>query len=183
MTQLDRNNTLSALVAAFFGLPANLCNLKAPAISPQSIGFAQNSDTITEIKGLKKAHGFSLIELMIVVVIAGILAAVAANFYGDNVTAANRSDARSVLTTVAGSLEKCKATYGRYDNANCNVAFPITSDNELYSVTSAIAGTTFTLTATPVAGKRQSSDADCTAFTLTNTGMKGSTGADTSVCW
>jgi type IV pilus assembly protein PilE len=132
---------------------------------------------------MKQANGFTLIELMIVVVIVSILAAVSTSFYGDNVTAANRTDARSVLTTVAGSLEKCKALYGTYNNANCNVTFPVASDNAMYSVTSALAATTFTLTATPVAGKRQVNDSDCTTFTLTNTGLKGATGADTSVCW
>ena len=42
---------------------------------------------------------------------------------------------------------------------------------------------TFTVTASPAAGSPQLGDADCTTLTLTNTGVKGATGADTTVCW
>jgi type IV pilus assembly protein PilE len=115
--------------------------------------------------------------------VMAILAAVSMMFFGDNVTRAKRTEARAELAEVAGSLEKCKSLYGGYDAANCNVAFPVTTDTNLYQITAVVAPSTFTLTATPVAGQRQASDADCTTFTLTNTGIKGATGADTKDCW
>lgn len=132
---------------------------------------------------IKHKQGFTLIELMVVMAIVAILGMVAMGYYRDNVISANRTEARAALTETAGSLEKCRSLYGRYDSANCNVAFPIATDTNYYSITGVVGNSTFTLTATPVAGESQASDADCTTFTLTNTGLKGATGADTSDCW
>jgi len=131
-----------------------------------------------------KLSGFTLVELMMVIAIVGILTAVSLNFYGNYITDANRTDGRSALTGTAASLEKCKALYSVYDSADCNVAFPVTSDEGLYTVTAtAIAGATFLLTATPVAGGYQAGDTDCTTLTLTSTGIESGTGADITECW
>ncbi len=133
---------------------------------------------------MKKTSGFSLIELTIVVAIVAVLSMIAAGFYRDNVIASNRTEARATLAEVAGSLEKCRALYGSYNHANCNVSFPVLSDSNLYSITaSAMAGTTFTLSANPVPGLSQAGDAECKSLTLTNTGVKGATGDNTPVCW
>jgi len=132
---------------------------------------------------MKHSHGFSLIELTIVVGLLAIISMVATSYFGDNVTRANRTDARSGLTEVSGSLEKCRSLYGSYNSASCNVTFPRATDSNFYSITAALAASTFTLTATPVAGGPQAADGDCTTLTLTNTGIQGATGADTSRCW
>ena len=134
---------------------------------------------------MKNSKGFSLIELLIVVALVGILSAVAFNMYADNVIASNRAEGRAGLTATAASLEKCKSLYGAYNSANCNVADDVSSDTNYYEIdtTASITATTFTLTATPVAGQPQASDTDCTSLTLTNTGIKGGSGADSSVCW
>ncbi len=129
-------------------------------------------------------HGFTLVELMIVIAIVGILGAISMSFYGNYITDANRTDGRMALTETAASLEKCKALYSVYNSANCNVAFPVTSDEGLYTVAAtAISGPTFTLTATPVAGAYQAGDTYCTTLTLTSTGIEGGTGADVTKCW
>ena len=129
-------------------------------------------------------QGFTLVELMIVIAIVGTLAAISMGFYGNYVTDANRTDGRMALTQTAASLEKCRALYSAYNSANCNVAFPVTSDEGLYTVAAtAIAGATFLLTATPVAGGRQAGDTDCTTLTLTSTGIEWGTGADITECW
>jgi type IV pilus assembly protein PilE len=131
---------------------------------------------------MKKAQGFSLIELMIVVAIIGILSSVAFGYYRSNIIASNRTEGRSALQTAAATLEKCRSLYGSYNHANCNYA-DFTTESGLYAITSAIAASSFTLTATPAAGGGQQDDSDCTTITLTNTGVKSGTGADAAECW
>jgi type IV pilus assembly protein PilE len=133
---------------------------------------------------MKYSSGFSLIELLITVSIIGILSSIALGYYGDNVIAANRTEGRSALQTAAGTLEKCRSLYGSYNHANCNYA-DFTTESNFYQVTADgnILASSFTLTATPIAGKPQANDTDCTTLTLTNTGLKGGTGANAAECW
>jgi len=121
---------------------------------------------------------------MVVVAIIGILSAVAVNFYGNYIVEANRTDARVALSRISTSLEKCKSLYGDYTNGNCNVVLPMDSDDGFYSIAAtAITVSSFTLTATPVAGQPQANDADCISLTLSNTGIRGGAGADPTECW
>jgi len=131
---------------------------------------------------MNRSRGFSLIELVIVVAIIAILSSIAMGYFGGNVIAANRTEGRSALQAAAATLEKCRSLYGSYNHANCSYA-DFVSETGLYSISGAIAASSFTLTATPVAGASQSADSDCTTLTLANTGIKGATGADTSQCW
>jgi type IV pilus assembly protein PilE len=143
----------------------------------------QNRLEQPDIDMTKHSQGFTLIELIVVIGIVAILSTVAVAWYGDNVTRAKRTEAKAAISETAGSLEKCKGMYGTYDNANCNVVFPVLTESNLYAVTVVRDASTFTLTATPIPGQRQASDADCTSFTLTNTGQRTATGADTTKCW
>lgn len=139
-----------------------------------------------EVPGKSAMDGFSLIELLIVIAIISILASVAYPAYSDYVTRAARSDARALLAETAQRLERCRSTYGTYNNANCGVTFPITSDEGYYEITAANANrtaTTFTLTATPVAGERQQGDGDCTSLILNSAGQESATGDNPGVCW
>ncbi|MCP4878543.1 MAG: type IV pilin protein [Gammaproteobacteria bacterium] len=132
----------------------------------------------------KHSKGFTLIELMIVVAIIGILTTIAMGWFGDNVIASNRTEARKALSETAGSLEKCKSLYGAYDDGNCTVALGVATENNYYTITgTSLLPSSFTLTATPVAGEPQANDADCTTLTLTNTGVKGGTPAAANECW
>jgi type IV pilus assembly protein PilE len=70
-----------------------------------------------------RAGGFSLIELMIVVVITAVLAGIAYPTYQQYTTQARRSDAQSALTQTANRLEK----FFTYCNSYPTSATPLTS--------------------------------------------------------
>ncbi len=137
------------------------------------------------IKLNSEQSGFTLIELMIAAAIAGILLSVAMSYYGDNVISAKRTDGRSVATSTAASLEKCRAIYGAYNNANCNIqgGTAITSPDGYYSLKVTAAANTFTLTASPSAGSAQAKDTECTSIILNHLGQQSGTGSAPSSCW
>jgi len=128
---------------------------------------------------ITKPAGFSLIELMIVVVIIGILAAIGYPSYISQVTKAKRSDGTIALMNASQSLERCFTEYNAYNHANC--AFAAASPEGHYAITVARTATTFTLTATPQATQ---TDPLCVNLTLTHAGVQGESGTGTVAdCW
>lgn len=133
------------------------------------------------------AHGFTLIELMIVVAIVALLASIALPSYQNHMEKARRSDGQNALLDTAQRLERCYTQYGAYDDtANCTIADDIsggntrTSPEENYEISAtSLNASTFTLQAAPQGGQ---SDDDCGNLTLTHTGVKGKSGSGTR-CW
>jgi type IV pilus assembly protein PilE len=100
------------------------------------------------------AHGFSLIEIMITVVIVGILSAVALPSYRDYVTRSRLTDAFAALGAAQAGAEQFwsnERTFAGFDGA---LSFPPTTANFSYVLTTATAST-YTIRAVgagPVAG-------------------------------
>jgi type IV pilus assembly protein PilE len=132
-----------------------------------------------------KNHGFSLIELLIVMVVASILAMIAVPSYQDSVRKSRRAEGKVLLTDTAQRLERCYSQFGSYDNDGCAIqdGADILSPGEFYTVTVAIPNaTTFTLTAAPEGP--QVDDEMCGELSLTNTGLRDRSGsADMDRCW
>ena len=132
----------------------------------------------------KIKSGFTLIEVMIVVLIVGVLSSIAFSNYGDSVVNSRRTDGRTAILNTAASLEKCIAIYGSYNNAGCSIGNgdSIDSPEKYYMVKVTSAARTFTLTASS-AGKSQDRDTDCTSLTMDNLGAQSGTGSHPELCW
>ncbi|WP_309149074.1 MULTISPECIES: type IV pilin protein [Dasania] len=70
---------------------------------------------------MNQQKGFTLIELMIVIAIVGILAAIAIPAYNENVTASRRADAMSAMAGFASAMEREFTNNGSYANADGDV--------------------------------------------------------------
>jgi type IV pilus assembly protein PilE len=153
---------------------------------------------------LARSAGFTLIELMIVVVIATILLSIAVPSYMNQIRESRRTDARTALLDLAGREESYNASMNAYTNVATNLgytAFPTTVGSGYYTITVACfavygaalacdpnanppVGPSYYLTATPVAGTSQASDTQCTSFSVDSQGNQFSTGAAaTTTCW
>lgn len=120
---------------------------------------------------MKKSKGITLIELMVVVLIVGALAAFAVPSYSKYQIRTHRVDCQGALMTFALNMERHFAANSSYKGAAAGgdtgapdpkifgAQCPIDSGNKLYDLTIAEASATrFTLRATPVAGTRQAGD-------------------------
>lgn len=139
-----------------------------------------------------RLRGFSLVELMIVLVVVGILSAIAVPQYGAHVARSNRAEAKAVLMAAAQWMEQRFSANGTYcvTAADCTTnplptslrAVPATGA-AVYTVTVGnLADATYTLTATPVTTGKMHSDA-CKALTLNQLGQRGQGGLDEAGCW
>lgn len=123
----------------------------------------------------KKQYGFTLVELMIVVAVLGILAAIAYPAYQRYIIEARRADAIANLMDLQAQQERWRINNTTY----APLASLTTPQSDFYTfrVTDNTA-TTYTLTATAINGTSQASDTGCTALTLTAANARGPAG-----CW
>ena len=110
-------------------------------------------------------QGFTLIELMIVVVIVAILSAIAVPAYQNYVIRTYRTTAQSDLMGFAQAMEKEYALNFTYANAAAGTTYPSESPldgvNKRYDleiISADLTTTTFTLRAVPKAGSTQVGD-------------------------
>lgn len=112
-----------------------------------------------------RLNGFTLIELMITVVIASVLAAVAYPSFMNMVYKSRRADASAALTRVQQALERYRSSHTSYttDNGPSGLNVPLTSPDGHYSLAvtlpAAGSGTTYQITAT--AQGKQANDTKC----------------------
>jgi type IV pilus assembly protein PilE len=134
----------------------------------------RNSESIGRIKG-KKSAGFTLIELMITVAIAGILAAVAYPSYNDFVVRSNRAEAPRELVRLANLQEQLFVDSRSYTADISDLGVGSTAiyktESKNYKISSTVVGNTFTLTA-DAQGTQKAKDVGCIKIEITDTGKK-----------
>lgn len=99
----------------------------------------------------RNSRGFTLIELMMVVVVVAILVSIAYPAYQDSIRKSRRADAKSALMDAAARMERHYTQFSRYSGTLANSGIQATSPEGYYAITATIAGAnsqTFTLTAT-----------------------------------
>ena len=139
---------------------------------------------------LRRARGFTLVELLVVVTIIAILAAVAIPAYGRYAYRARRVEGKELLLRIANAQERYYATFNGYGKLK-DIGFddPALSEKGSYQVTIKLGdGTrpqTYVATAKPVLG--QANDA-CGDLALDNSGNKTPAATDTArnrngACW
>jgi type IV pilus assembly protein PilE len=146
--------------------------------------------------------GFSLIELMVVVVITSILASIAVPAYTSSIRKSRRTEAKTALADAAAREERYFATQNVYTNSPnallyvagaAGGAWPVTIGS-YYQISSVVVGAatattpgTYTLKVTPFTGSTQLQDSSCQTFQVDQTGKQSSldsSGNDSSTtCW
>ena len=127
--------------------------------------------------------GFTLIELMIVVAIVGVLAAVAYPSYKRSVEKSRRAEGKALVLDAANRQERRFGDTNKYTDDMTKLGYaadPVTSENGHYQVDSASSTTgffDFILTATAVGV--QVADTNCATMSINNVGQK----TPTSGCW
>ena len=136
------------------------------------------------VAAARRAAGFTLIELMIVVAVVAILAAIAYPSYTSYVRKTYRAQAKADLVEYAALAERYYTTNNTYTGFSLphTVSPREAGATVRYDLTPAGAFTgtnSFTLTATPSGG--QAND-PCGTLSITNAGVKTSDGT-LAECW
>jgi type IV pilus assembly protein PilE len=126
--------------------------------------------------------GVTLIELMIVIVVVGILAAIAVPSYRNYLVRSQRTDARTILLKLQSAQERFFLQQRRYaDNGELTVAPPnglgltSQSDHGFYDLSIDLGpdGFEYRATARPAAGRGQEDDTRCVELWVDQNGNRG----------
>lgn len=140
------------------------------------------------LRPIPRAHGFTLIELMIVVAVVGILSAIAYPSYTEYVRRGHRADARAGLLQAQLWLERAATAGGVYPTT-LPAALTWASDaSKRYQIGFASGNpeADYILEAIPKRPGPQATD-KCGTLTLSHTGQRGANGTTSgsivAECW
>lgn len=127
-----------------------------------------------------KQHGFSLIELMIVVIVLGILAAIVVPSYQQYIRQSHRGVAKADLVEYAQRAERYYSVNNNYSGfALPSKVSPREGGTTRYAITFDGKASSFTLTATPQGNQTKDS---CGTLSVDQANRKTASGT-VSDCW
>ena len=132
-------------------------------------------------------HGYTLLELMLVVLVIGVLGMIAVPSYRQYVMRAQRTEAKTALMRLQTNQERFYLANRIYSGDPDQLGFAgDLSERGTYtlSITGANA-TGYLATATPRAGGAfdMRDDEQCATFSINAQGVRTATGTDTARCW
>ncbi len=140
-----------------------------------------------ESRGNRRQEGFTLIELMIVVAVVAILAAIALPSYNDSVRKGRRGQAKADLMELAQILERHYTVHGSYLNNRDGTAFalPVTQSPQQGTAFYTISAPTrsagsFVLSAAPTGAQAVDT---CGSLGVSHTGLRTSSTGNVQSCF
>ena len=131
----------------------------------------------------RRMRGVTLMELMIVVVIVGVLAAIAVPSYQRYTLRAQRTEAKSALLQLAANQERYYTQNGNsFTTVLADLNVEATTENGRYTISVDAADAT-TFTARAAAIDAQLADAECQAFTINAQGVRTAAPDPNGNCW
>jgi type IV pilus assembly protein PilE len=142
-----------------------------------------------------RMRGVTLIELMMVITILAIIAAIAVPTYRKYLLRAQRTEAKVALLQLQTAEEKFYLQNNIYTDkvtvastaATPGLGLPGTSETGKYDIaitTLATGGQSYTATASPRTGGGQTDDKDCANFSINERGVRTISGTKTpEFCW
>lgn len=137
---------------------------------------------------MKRRAGFTLIELMVCVVIAALLATIALPAWRSVMIRAQRDDARTALYALATAQERYRLLHGHYAAAAApappaGLGLGLSAKGWYALRIESADATAFSAAARPAPGSPQGADEQCRVLTLDQAGRRGSAPAAPAVCW
>lgn len=130
-------------------------------------------------------RGFTLVELLITVAVAGVLAAIAYPSFTQYLTKSRRAEAVNGLTQIQQAQERWRTNNPSY-NGTLSAIFSPASTNPYNFALSGVTANGFTATATPKNPGSQAGDAQCTTMSIVVTNGNATysaTGTGAARCW